>query len=174
MHHPALNVAVTNSHGTPFTPAISDTSYNSIQNNRTNFLNVCDSNHVDVVLNGHEHQNVVANRQGDTVAENWHNGTRYVQTAAAFNRSYHIVTVVQDFITVGRLLRSCNTIYEGNEISNSLNTSVFPNPAKDKLTIECNQKAMVEIINIEGQIMSSILNSGPKMTIDLVTLPGGV
>ena len=86
MHHPPVNAAGTNSDGTPFNALPLDTATNSLLNNRTHFLNICDSNHVDVILAGHEHQNVVANRKGDTVSENWSDGTRYVQTAAAFNR----------------------------------------------------------------------------------------
>ncbi|MCX6268041.1 MAG: metallophosphoesterase, partial [Bacteroidetes bacterium] len=132
-HHPAVNARGTNSDGTPFSGEILDTADNSIVKNRTNFLNICDSNHVDVVLNGHEHQNVVADRKGDTIGENWPNGTRYVQTAASFNRSYRIITVDPAFVTVSRPMRSCNTIFAVNELSNSFNFSVFPNPTTDKL-----------------------------------------
>jgi 3',5'-cyclic AMP phosphodiesterase CpdA len=174
MHHPAVNVAGTNSDGTSFTGVISDTADNSIINNRTNFLNICDSNHVDIVLCGHEHQNVVANRIGNVISENWPDSTRYVQTAAAFNRSYRIITVDPTFVTVSTPLRSCNSIAGVNELSNSIKISVFPNPAIDKLTIECNQKATIEILNIEGQIIKTINNVGIKTTIDLVDLSRGV
>lgn len=173
MHHPAVNVAGTNSDGTPFIGVITDTADNSITNNRTNFLNICDSNHVDIVLNGHEHQNVVANRKGHVISENWPDSTRYVQTAAAFNRSYRIITVDSSFVTVSTPMRSCSTIGV-NELSNSLNFSVFPNPASDKLTIECNQKASLEILNMEGQIIQTIHNGGKKTTIDLVNLSSGI
>ncbi len=174
MHHPAVNAIGTNSDGSPYTGGVSDTAQNSILNNRTTFLNICDSNQVDVVLNGHEHQNVVADRKGDTISENWPNGTRYVQTAAAFNRSYRIITVDPAFVTVSRPMRSCNTIYSVNELNNALNMSVFPNPATDKLTIECNQNAKLEILSIEGQIIKTINNVGLKTTIDLVNLSKGV
>jgi hypothetical protein len=169
-----VNAAGTNSDGTPFTGEVLDTADNSILNNRTNFLNICDSMHVDVVLNGHEHQNVVANRRGDTINENWPGGTRYVQTAAAFNRSYRIITVDPAFITVSRPLRSCNAIYSVDEGTNSLIFSVFPNPAADKLTIGCNQIATVEISTIQGQIIKTIRNTGTNTTIDLANLSGGV
>jgi hypothetical protein len=129
---------------------------------------------VDVVLAGHEHQNVVANRKGDTIGENWPNGTRYVQTAAAFHRSYRIITVSPTFVTVSPPMRSCNTIFGINELSNSLNISVFPNPASDKITIECTQKAHIEILNTEGQIIKTIHNTGIMTTIDLVNLSRGV
>jgi 3',5'-cyclic AMP phosphodiesterase CpdA len=173
-HHPAVNARGTNSDGTPFSGEITDTADNSILNNRTNFLNICDSNHVDVVLNGHEHQNVVANRAGDTIGENWPNGTRYVQTAAAFNRSYRIITVDPSFVTVGRPMRSSNIIFGVDELGGSMTLNVFPNPASDKITIECNQEATMEILTIDGRIIKTIPNAGKKTTIDLANLHDGV
>jgi 3',5'-cyclic AMP phosphodiesterase CpdA len=173
MHHPPVNAAGTNSDGTPFTALTLDTATNSLQNNRTNFLNICDSNHVDVVLAGHEHQNVVANRKGDTISENWPNGTRYVQTAAAFNRSYRIITVDSAFVTVSTPMRSC--LGTGvNEVNNSLNITVFPNPAKDKLTIGCTQKSEIEILNPEGQILKKLTSNGIHTTVDLSNLSAGI
>jgi hypothetical protein len=173
MHHPPVNAAGTNSDGTPFTALTLDTATNSLQNNRTNFLNICDSNHVDVVLAGHEHQNVVANRKGDTINENWPNGTRYVQTAAAFNRSYRIITVDSAFVTVSTPMRSC--LGTGvNEVNNSLNITVFPNPAKDKLTIGCTQKSEIEILNLEGQILKKLTSDGIHTTVDLANLSAGI
>lgn len=173
MHHPPVNAAGTNSDGTPFTALTLDTATNSLQNNRTNFLNICDSNHVDVVLAGHEHQNVVANRKGDTISENWPNGTRYVQTAAAFNRSYRIITVDSSFVTVGPPMRSClgTGVYE---INNSLNITVFPNPAKDKLTIECTPKSEIEILNADGQILKRLTATDFNTTTDVSNLSGGM
>jgi 3',5'-cyclic AMP phosphodiesterase CpdA len=173
MHHPPVNAAGTNSDGSPITFKISDTTQNSLQNNRTVFLNICDSNHVDLVLAGHEHQNVVANRKGDTISENWPYGTRYIQTAAAFNRSFRIITVDAAFVTVSRPMRSCMGTGV-DEASRLPLISVFPNPARDKLTIECNQKAMVEILSIEGQLINTFQNAGTKTNIDLLSLPGGV
>ena len=49
-----------------------------------------------------------------------------------------------------------STVTGINELSNSLTTSVFPNPATNNLTIEIPQKATIEILNIEGQIIKSI------------------
>ena len=173
-HHPAVNAIGTNSDGTPFTGHISDTADNSIISNRTRFLNICDSNHVDLVLNGHEHQNVVANRQGDTIGENWPYGTRYVQTAAGFNRSYRIITVASDFISVSKPKRSSSTIFGMNELGSSLHLSVFPNPVDGKLTIECSQKATFDILTIEGQWIASARASGTTTTLDVSHLRGGV
>ncbi|MCX6246706.1 MAG: metallophosphoesterase [Bacteroidetes bacterium] len=173
-HHPAVNVAGTNSDGTPYTGEILDTADNSILNNRTRFLNICDSNHVDLVLNGHEHQNVVAKRNGQVVDENWPDSTRYVQTAAAFNRSYRIISVDPLFVTVGLPMRSCGAIFGVKETTHSSLLSVFPNPATDNITIECNQKATLEILNIQGQILKTINSESLKTIFDMTDLSAGV
>lgn len=173
MHHPPVNAAGTNSDGTPFTELALDTATNSLENNRTNFLNICDSNHVDVVLAGHEHQNVVANRMGDTISENWSNGPRYVQTAAAFNRSYRIITVESNFVTVSRPLRSCN-VTGVNDQSNSANITVFPNPAHDRLSIGCTQQSEIEILNTQGQILKRSTSQDVHASVDVSKLPAGI
>jgi len=173
MHHPAVNAVGTNSDGTPYTGVINSPEDNSIANNRTNFLNICDSNHVDVVLNGHEHQNVVANRAGQVISENGLDSTRYIQTAAAFNRSYRIITVDSSFVTVSAPMRSClNT--GGNEIINPLNISVFPNPATDKLTIGCTRHYDVDILNMKGQILKRLTTQDVYTTVDLSDLSAGI
>lgn len=173
MHHPPVNAAGTNSDGSPYTASVLDTATNSLQNNRTNFLNICDTNNVDVVLAGHEHQNVVANRKGDTISENWPNGPRYVQTAAAFNRSYRIITVDSNFVTVSRPMRSYNSTGV-IEVNNSFKFFIFPNPASDRLTIECVPKSDVEIIDIEGQILKRLNTKNIHTTVDISNLLSGI
>jgi hypothetical protein len=173
MHHPPVNAAGTNSDGTPFTALVLDTASYSLENNRTTFLNICDSNHVDLVLAGHEHQNVAANRKGDIINENWSNGTRYVQTAASFNRSYRIITVDSAFVTVSAPMRSC--LGTGvNDLNHSLNITVFPNPANDKLLIGCPQKSEIEILNTEGQILKRLTAKDIHTTVDVSNLVVGI
>jgi 3',5'-cyclic AMP phosphodiesterase CpdA len=173
MHHPPVNAAGTNSDGSPFTALAIDTATNSLEKNRTIFLNICDSNHVDVVLAGHEHQNVVANRKGDTINENWPNGTRYVQTAAAFNRSYRIISPDPEFVNVSRPLRSCYGTGV-NESPNSINITVFPNPAVDNLLIRCAQKSGIEISNTKGQILKRLTAQDIQTTVDISDLTVGI
>ncbi len=173
MHHPAVNAIGTNSDGTPFTGVINTPEDCSIANNRTTFLNICDSNHVDVVLDGHEHQNVVANRNGQVIPENGSDSTRYVQTAAAFNRSYRIITVTSSYVTVSAPLRSCSTTGVG-EKNNSLNLSVFPNPARDIITIGCAGPCEVEILNPGGEVVKSFTTHETATTADLSDLSAGV
>jgi 3',5'-cyclic AMP phosphodiesterase CpdA len=173
MHHPAVNAVGTNSDGTPFTGVINGPDDCSIANNRTTFLNICDSNHVDVVLDGHEHQNVVANRSGQVINENGSDSTRYVQTAAAFNRSYRIITVDPSYVTVSAPMRSCSTtgVPEANHPSG---LSVFPNPAMDKVTIQCNGQSDIEILNISGQTLKSLTTHDISTVVDLSDLSGGI
>jgi len=173
MHHPAVNAIGTNSDGTPFTGVINSPEDCSIANNRNNFLNICDSNHVDLVLDGHEHQNVVANRTGQVIPENGSDSTRYVQTAAAFNRSYRIITIDSSYVTISTPMRSC-TSTGVNEVINPLNISVFPNPAAEKLTIECTGQSEIEIFNIEGQLLKRLTTSDISTTVDLSDLSGGI
>jgi predicted MPP superfamily phosphohydrolase len=173
MHHPPVNAAGTNSDGTPFTELPLDTATNSLEHNRTNFLNICDSNHVDLVLAGHEHQNVVVNRKGNVISENQSNCTRYVQTAASFNRSYRIITVDSAFVTVSGPMRSCS----GTGISGrnqTLNITVFPNPANDILSIGCPQKSEIEILNSVGQTLIRLTAKETLPTVDITNLMVGM
>jgi 3',5'-cyclic AMP phosphodiesterase CpdA len=173
MHHPGVNAIGTNSDGTPYTGEINTPEDNSIAVNRDIFLNICDSNHVDVVLCGHEHQNVVANRAGQVIPENGSDSTRYVQTAAEFNRSYRIITVDPSYVTVSNQLRFCiNTGIE--EPGGSAGFSFYPNPATDELTIESAVPSHIEIMNIEGQIVKSLTTNDISTAVDLAAFPGGV
>lgn len=173
MHHPAVNAIGTNSDGTPFTGVINSPDDCSIANNRLNFLNICDSNHVDIVLDGHEHQNVVANRMGQVILENGSDSTRYIQTAAAFNRSYRIVTVDSSYVTVSIPMRSCSST-GFNEIKNPLDLFVFPNPVTGKLTIECAVHSEIEISNIEGLILEKVTPIDIYTIVDLSNLSSGI
>ena len=52
--------------------------------------------------------------------------------------------------------------------------SIFPNPAAENLTIQTHQKAIIEILNIEGQIIMAINDADAFTTIDIKGLSGGV
>ena len=187
MHHPPVNAAGTNSDGTPYTGTIWDTADGSILNNRTTFLNICDSNHVNIVLAGHRHQNVVAGRAGNVVSETWTDSTRYIQTGAAFDGSYRIITVSSSFVNVSTPMLSCSGS-DVSELNNPISISVFPNPATNNLTIEAPQKSYIEISNIQGQLIKTLAanqlatcpdviggkQSGNKINVDISAFPCGV
>jgi hypothetical protein len=64
-----------------------------------------------------------------------------------------------------------------NGLTNSMNISVFPNPATDKITVEISgttQGGSLTIADIEGQQLITRQITQPKTTIDISNLPGGV
>jgi hypothetical protein len=173
MHHPGVNAIGTNSDGTPYTGEINTPEDNSIAVNRDIFLDICDSNHVDVVLSGHEHQNVIANRAGQVIPENGSDSTRYVQTAAEFNRSYRIITVDPSYVTVSDPLRFCiNTgIAEPGDYAGF---SFYPNPVNDYLTIESAVNSRIEILNIEGQLVKILTTQDIFTAVEMAAFPAGI
>ncbi|MFA4852003.1 MAG: T9SS type A sorting domain-containing protein [Bacteroidales bacterium] len=44
---------------------------------------------------------------------------------------------------------------------------IYPNPASDNLTIETPQKATIEILNIEGQVLKSMNTEEVHATLDI-------
>jgi photosystem II stability/assembly factor-like uncharacterized protein len=61
-----------------------------------------------------------------------------------------------------------------NELSNSLDVSVFPNPVTDKITIIIPDKATIEISNINGQIIKTINHDSGETSFDIRDLSSGV
>lgn len=51
---------------------------------------------------------------------------------------------------------------------------IFPNPANTSLTIESQQKSVIEIFNIEGQIIKAFNNADKETIIDISNLSSGV
>ena len=70
------------------------------------------------------------------------------------------------------------TVYTGfmgineNLINNS--TAIYPNPATDNITIETPQQSTIEISNIQGQLIKTLVASSIKTNIDVSALPSGV
>jgi hypothetical protein len=60
------------------------------------------------------------------------------------------------------------------EIASNKDIIIYPNPATETMTIEALQKAVIEIMNIEGQRIKTINDVGTKMTIDIGDLSNGV
>lgn len=58
--------------------------------------------------------------------------------------------------------------------TNESNIAVYPNPATDNITIECPMSSQIEISNIEGQLLKTLMSSNSKTNIDVSTLPCGV
>ena len=52
--------------------------------------------------------------------------------------------------------------------------SIYPNPAIDNLIIEAPQKSTIEILDIQVQLIKSLITRGNKTSIDVSALPSGV
>lgn len=181
MHHPPVNLAGINCDGTPYTTeAILNAAAGSMSNYRTMFLNICDSNQVDIVLAGHQHQNVVADRAGHVINENCTTcGTRYVQTGAAFNGCYRTITVGSSFVTVSTPMQSCHSVASVNELNNSSDIDVFPSPSNGHFTIQINNKQLTDNYQllVYNELGSKIYQSeihNPKTEFDISSQPNGI
>ncbi|HNW90719.1 MAG TPA: T9SS type A sorting domain-containing protein [Bacteroidales bacterium] len=51
---------------------------------------------------------------------------------------------------------------------------VYPNPASEKITIETQEKSIIEILNIQGQLVKSIKSNDSKTNIDVSALQSGM
>lgn len=71
-------------------------------------------------------------------------------------------------------LDSSSIITEINYLNNSSNISIFPNPSSDYITVSIPDKATIEILNINGQIISSLYSDSRQTTFDLTDLNGGI
>jgi len=149
MHHPVRNNSgiLYSDSATHAVPPDEGT----FENNRTTFVNICDSNHVDIVLIGHTHHNVVLNRGGYIVDENWTGGTRYIQTAHAYGGNYRIITVNPSFIRVSNPLQVDCSATEEKNLSNT-SVAVNPNPFSSLASLELHTGE--NIINYEMRIYS--------------------
>jgi len=67
-----------------------------------------------------------------------------------------------------------NTIITKLNSNSNSDFSLFPNPANDHITIETPIKTRIEIINMEGQIITSFDNVYYEKTIDIRRLSSGV
>lgn len=54
------------------------------------------------------------------------------------------------------------------------NVRIYPNPAINNITIECQQQATVEITSIQGQLIENLATNGNKTSIDVSAFTEGV
>lgn len=161
MHHPTVNKVGVWCDGTPFSGTILDHEDGSIKYNRTTLLDICDTNNVDIVLAGHAHQNIVVNRFGQTVNENWSDSTRFIQTGAALYGCYRIISVDSTSVSVSPPISLGTT--QIRPYSEEIYFNVYPNPFNDNTTVEiyANNKAVdIEFIiyNIFGNEVKKTSN----------------
>lgn len=180
MHHPAVNAHGTNIDGTPTTSTILDPADGSINNNRDIFLNICDSLGVDMVLAGHNHQSLVADRQGNVVDENFSDGTRFIQTAACLYGGYRVITVDSSFVWAGQ---TQDIAYAG--INNVITLSeanppdVYFSQSSQNIFISFNEvsNSTIAVFNVIGQEVYKVsenFKSEEKISFSTSNLPRGV
>jgi len=179
MHHPPVNINGTEIDGSPNTGTIAGLDDGSFLYNRETFMDICDSNDVDVVLAGHVHQFVVADRQGNMVGENWTASTRYCQTAQEFEGAYRVITVDSNFVSIGLpSVVNCLTVAVNNFEQKDYN--IYPNPFINSTTLELpdyqekNQYAL-RIFDMMGREVMSLpdIRNG-KNTIERGNLVAGI
>ncbi|MFA4852446.1 MAG: metallophosphoesterase [Bacteroidales bacterium] len=153
MHSPPVNKVGFYCDGTAFTGYFVDFADGSVKYNRDVFLNICDSNHVDVVLAGHAHQNIVSSRSGVTVNENWPDSTRYVQTGASLDGCYRLITVDSAFVSVGYPQTSDSSVFiETLYSKEKIIVEIYPNPFSESTTLEIIPQSGRKIQNYELKI----------------------
>ena len=59
-----------------------------------------------------------------------------------------------------------------NEFNNQI--TIYPNPSHDKITLDCPEKSEIAILNIQGQLLKTIISTNNKTNIDVSTFPCGV
>jgi len=59
-------------------------------------------------------------------------------------------------------------------VNNTLNVSLFPNPATDNITIEIPQQAKIQIVNMQGQLVKEIDADSNETSVDISALSPGL
>lgn len=179
LHHPIVGCSGTEVDGSPNTEVLSGPNAGSILYNRETFLNICDSNNVDVILSGHKHQCVVANRAGNVVPENWTLGTRYSQIGNSNEGSYRVISVDSSLVSLGPpMVVDCLTV--GLEKASETDFNIYPNPFYKTATLEISSKDVIsnfelKIFDVLGQEVKAITDiNEPMITIDRGELISGI
>lgn len=91
-------------------------------------------------------------------------------------------TVYTKFSEWANLPYTCDLITEIShpDISNNQsqvyldNVIVFPNPATNNITIQCPRPAIIEITDIQGQLLKTLVSGDNNINIDISSFPGGL
>ncbi|MBS1593501.1 MAG: metallophosphoesterase [Bacteroidetes bacterium] len=178
MHHPPSDAAGYSCGIATFSGNGNDSS-SSFVDHRLGFIHLCDSFHVDLVLAGHVHQNVVVDKIGRVIDENCDTcGTRYVQTGPAFAGCYRIISVDSSFITVSRPMLSCDSSASTGmpDIQRELELSVYPEPSNGLFNVSLGQSLPVDIrvYNMLGQLVYHERSEDLVHQVDLRAQPDGM
>ena len=106
------------------------------------------------------------------------NGSLYI--GRPYTSGYFFVGSLDDIRIYDRAINSAEVCALFNETgieeinANESSIIFYPNPAGNYLTIESKQKASIEILNIEGQIIKRINANDKAITIDISSLASGM
>jgi photosystem II stability/assembly factor-like uncharacterized protein len=105
-------------------------------------------------------------------------GNTWTQSASgvqALNAMYFVDSMPGYAVgTNGTILKYTHSTGINDNVFSETNLNLYPNPATDKLTIETPQKAAIEILNLQGQLVKSFPNEGRETPVDVSELTGGV
>jgi uncharacterized protein (TIGR02145 family) len=110
----------------------------------------------------------------------WWSSSQYIyNTTRAWGRDlyYDSSTVYRGFVSKKlafsiRCINASPTKIDGGSYQENL--KIYPNPAKKSITIETNEEAFIEIINIQGQVIKRINANDKAITIDISELTNGM
>lgn len=178
MHHPPSDAAGYSCGHATFSGNGNDSSA-SFVDHRLGFIHLCDSFHVDLVLAGHVHQNVVVDKHGHVIDENCDTcGTRYVQTGPAFAGCYRVISVDSSFITVSRPMLSCDSSATTGmpDLPRELELSVYPEPSNGLFNVSLGQSMPVDIrvYNMLGETVYHQRSDDLVHQVDLRSQPDGM
>ena len=110
-------------------------------------------------------------RDGERIAENL-TGTNYNDTEMAINAQhcYAVASVFEKGVS-DKSSEVCANYYAGVG-ENDSKVSIFPNPASDKVTIQCAGMTLIEVYSAEGKLVQRI--QAEDDTYQLVGLESGV
>ncbi|MGD0711557.1 MAG: T9SS type A sorting domain-containing protein [Bacteroidales bacterium] len=119
---------------------------------------------------------------GDGVYWTNNNGNSWtaVNTGLSYGNGIGALAVKEDTLfagtyTEGIWKRAISEIAGIKELNNNAcNIVVYPNPATNNLTIESLQNTTIEITNMQGQLVETIVTKGNKTNIDVSALASGV
>lgn len=97
----------------------------------------------------------------------------FISATLSFD-SYVLTNASASAVYPDLFVAKLNNLVGINELNNSLNILLFPNPSTDRITIIVPKKAKLEISNINGQIIKTIILESHESYIDIKDFPPGV
>jgi len=98
--------------------------------------------------------------------------TNQTDSLNGFGNYYDIVTLNGCTSDTSNVIVFTNAGIKETTLNNAV--QIYPNPANDYIIIEAPQKAEIEILNIQGQLIKTILSTNSKTKVDVSAMPKGL